>query len=583
MTNTKEKHQTAIAADIAKKPKKAAPRKPLDKSRKDWWKQAVIYQIYPKSFQDSNGDGIGDLPGILSRLDYLEDLGVDALWLSPIFCSPQADNGYDVSDYEDVDPMFGSMADLETLIAEAKKRGISIILDLVLNHTSEKHPWFLEALKSKDSPYHDYYLFRDGTPENPPTDMKAIFGGSAWEYVPELGQYYYHQFAKEQPDLNWSNPKVREELYAMIRFWVNKGVDGFRLDAIDLIGKDVDLKTTSNGPNLHPYLQELSKNALIKDGLVTVGEAWGASVEDARRYSKPDGSELSMIFQFRQNFADLKDGKWERKELDLPALKQVFEDFQCGLHGCGWNALFMDNHDLPRIVSRWGDPEHYWKESAKMLVIWLYGMEGTPFVYQGEEIGMTNVRFAIEDYRDIEILNHLRDGLDAGRSEEELMEGIYNMGRDNARTPMQWSNAKNAGFSEAEPWIKLNPNCKTINAASQQNDPDSIFHTYKELIALRKSLPVLANGDFQLLDKAHPAVFAYTRKTDDQALLTLANFSKEPQTFDIPAAFAEADCLISSYGKDSRPELLKGENLEGLCTIRLRPYEGCMLLETKLI
>ena len=357
----------------------------LDKTRRGWWKSAVFYQIYPKSFLDSNGDGIGDIRGVIEKLDYLEKLGIDGIWLSPVCDSPQVDNGYDISDYRAVWPAFGSMEDMEALIREAKKRGISIIMDLVLNHTSHRHRWFQEALKGRENPCHDYYIWRDGEPDAPPNDMQAAFGGSMWTYVPDLKQYYFHQFAPQQPDLNWENPAVRRELYDMIRFWVDKGVEGFRLDVIDQIAKEPDRRITGNGPRLHQFLEELSREAFIEEGLVTVGEAWGADVERARRYSAQDGRELSMVFQFEHICLDQQPGgeKWDWIPLPLVSLKRCMERWQRGLHGQGWNSLFLNNHDLPRIVSRWGDDGKYRVESAKMLAAMLYGLEGTPYIYQG--------------------------------------------------------------------------------------------------------------------------------------------------------------------------------------------------------
>ena len=355
----------------------------LNKTKHGWWKSAVFYQIYPKSFQDTDGDGVGDLRGVISRLDYLAELGIDGIWLSPVCASPQADNGYDISDYCAIDPMFGTMEDMEELIREAKARGISIIMDLVLNHSSDEHPWFVEAKKSRDNPYHDFYVWRDGDGVTPPNDMRACFGGSSWTYVPEIGQYYFHQFAVKQPDLNWENPALRRALYDCIRFWVEKGVEGFRLDVIDQIAKEPDNGITANGPRLHEFLRELSAEAFCEEGLVTVGEAWGSNVERARLYSAPDASEMSMVFQFEHIGLDNQPGKdkWDVRPLPLPALKRCYERWQHGLHGTGWNSLFMDNHDLPRIVSRWGDDKRYRVESAKMLATMLHGMQGTPYVY----------------------------------------------------------------------------------------------------------------------------------------------------------------------------------------------------------
>ena len=535
----------------------------MDKTKRGWWKSAVFYQIYPKSFQDTDGDGVGDLRGILQRLDYLAALGIDGIWLSPVCASPQVDNGYDISDYQAIWPVLGTMADMEELIEQAGKRGISIILDLVLNHTSDQHFWFREALKGRDNPYHDYYVWRDGAPDCPPNDMKACFGGPAWTYVPELGQYYFHQFAVQQPDLNWDNPAVRRALYDMIRFWVDKGIGGFRLDVIDQIAKEPDQKITANGPRLHEFLQELSREAFREEGLVTVGEAWGANVERAKRYSAQDGSELSMVFQFEHICLDQQPGgeKWDLAPLNLVSLKQCFARWQQGLHGQGWNSLFLNNHDLPRIVSRWGDDTAYRVESAKMLAILLHGMEGTPYIYQGEELGMTNIRLPNEAYQDLEIHNLYRDRVARGYDPEAVMESIYARGRDNARTPMQWSAERNAGFSPAEPWLPVNPNYIEINAEAALADPNSVFYCYQKLIALRKRYPVFREGSFTLLEPESEQLFIYTRDTETEHLLVVCNFTGEIVPYHRPAVFAEAELLLSNYD----------EPLE-----YLRPYEAQM-------
>ncbi|MFB8374161.1 glycoside hydrolase family 13 protein [Paenibacillus taichungensis] len=535
---------------------------------KNWWKEIVVYQIYPRSFQDSNGDGIGDLKGILSRLDYLKDLGIGAIWLSPVCKSPQDDNGYDISDYQDIDPMFGSLEDMELLIQEAGKRDIRIIMDLVLNHSSDEHPWFKEARKSKDNPYHDYYVWRDGVEGTLPNDLGSTFGGSAWEWVPELGQYYLHLFSVKQPDLNWENPKVRQEIYDMIQWWMDKGVGGFRLDVIDLIGKQPDLKITGNGPNLHQYMRELSKETFQKGDLLTVGETWGATPESAKLYSNPDGSELSMVFQFEHISLDEQEGKgkWDLQPLDLLQLKKVLSKWQTELKGEAWNSLFWNNHDLPRIVSRWGNDGEYRVQSAKMLATLLHGMQGTPYVYQGEELGMTNVRYSIEEYRDIELLNLYKERVENGYSEEEVMESIYAKGRDNARTPMQWDASKNAGFTEGKPWILVNPNYTEINAEESIHDPDSIYHYYKTLIQLRKEHEVIIYGDYELLYPEDTNLFAYTRTLGDTKLLVLCNFYGNTVTFDIPEEFREDKRLLISNYSD-----VVSENT-------LRPYEARMYL-----
>ena len=537
----------------------------LDKSKRGWWESAVFYQIYPKSFQDTDGDGIGDLQGIISRLDYLEYLGIDGIWLSPVCASPQVDNGYDISDFRAIDPMFGSMEDMETLISEAGKRGISIILDLTLNHSSDRHFWFQEALKSRDNPYHDYYVWRDGDGVTPPNGMRATFGGSCWTWVPHLGQYYFHQFAVEQPDMNWDNPNLRRELYDMMRFWIGKGIGGFRLDVIDQIAKEPDLEITGNGPRLHEFLQELSREVLKEEGIVTVGEAWGANVERAKLYSAPDGSELSMVFQFQHIGLDQEPGKdkWDMIPLHLPALKQCLRHWQQGLNGTGWNSLFMNNHDLPRVVSRWGNDGQYRVESAKMLATMLHGMQGTPYIFQGEELGMTNIRLELDQYKDVEIHNMYAERTAMGYDHDTVMNSIWARGRDNARTPMQWTSGWHAGFTTGTPWLPVNPNCVEINAEAALDDPYSVFYYYKRLIELRKTVPVIRFGSFELVDPDSEQVFAYTRDSADQHLLVVCNFTGEEIAWDIPAEYQEAEILLTNY--EPTPGILK-------------PYEAMMLL-----
>ncbi|MBD5561059.1 MAG: alpha-glucosidase [Clostridia bacterium] len=534
----------------------------MDKNRKDWWKEAVIYQIYPKSFQDTNGDGFGDLPGIIEHLDYLQNLGVDAIWLSPIYASPQKDNGYDISDYQAIDPRFGTMEDFERLVSEADKRGISIIMDLVLNHTSDQHKWFQEARKSKDNPYHDYYVWRDGEEGTPPNEMQAVFGGPAWTYVPELGQYYFNIFSPYQPDLNWDNPKVRQELYDMIRFWKDKGVGGFRLDVIDMVGKEPDKQIASNGSRLHEYIQELSSEVFQDGNLVTVGETPGVTVETARKFSNPDGSEFSMVFQFEHMGIDQEDDKekWDLKPLDLRELKQIMARWQEGLEGTGWNSLYLDNHDQPRIVSRWGNDGQYRTESAKMLATMLYGMKGTPYIYQGEELGMTNIELPIDQYDDLEIRNVYEERLKSGYSEDQVMESIYAKGRDNARTPMQWTDGTNAGFTDGTPWLPVNPNYVEINAEAEVADPASVYNYYKKLIALRREYKVFETGTFRLVEPYSEELFAYTRDSDkDGHLLVVCNFSDHHQDMPRIELFEGQEVLISNY-----------EDPIG----RLRPYEA---------
>ena len=536
----------------------------LDQRKRDWWKSAVFYEIYPKSFQDTTGSGTGDLRGVISRLDYLQTLGIDAIWLCPVCASPQVDNGYDISDFRAIDPMFGTMADMEELIAEGGKRGIGILVDLTLNHSSDQHFWFREARKSRDNPYHDYYVWRDGDGSVPPNDMRATFGGSAWTYVPHLGQWYFHQFAVEQPDLNWDNPRLRRELYDMMGFWADKGVAGFRLDVIDQIAKDPDRKITTNGPRLHEFFRELSREALSREGLVSVGEAWGADTGRARLYSAPDGSELSMVFQFEHIGLDQQPGKdkWDPAPLSLPRLKECFRRWQQELYGTGWNSLFFNNHDLPRIVSRWGDDGRYRVESAKMLATMLHGMQGTPFIYQGEELGMTNIRLELEEYQDLEIRNLYRERTAQGYEPWAVMESIWARGRDNARTPMQWTAGENAGFTTGTPWLPVNENHRTINAEAALADPDSVFHYYRRLIALRKEYPVFRDGSFTLLCPEDAQVFAYTRDTDSAHMLVVCNFSGAEVAFDLPEAFRGAKTLIANYPDEARS---------------LRPYEAKIL------
>lgn len=514
-----------------------------------WWQKAVVYQVYPRSFQDSSGDGIGDLRGIISRLDYLKTLGVDAIWLSPVYCSPQDDNGYDISDYRDIDPMFGTLEDMKQLIGEAKKRNIRIIMDLVLNHTSDEHRWFKEAKKGWDNPYHDYYVWREGKEGVPPNDMKAAFGGSAWTWVPELSQYYFHQFSVKQPDLNWDNPKVRREIYDMILWWMALGVGGFRLDVIDQIAKVPDEKITANGPKLHEYIREMSRETFQKGDLITVGEAWGATPELAKLYSNPDGSEFSMVFQFQHMMLDQQEGreKWDLCPLPFVKLKKNLAGWQQALYGCGWNSLFWNNHDLPRIVSHWGNDGVYREKSAKMLATILHGMQGTPYIYQGEELGMTNADFeSIDQFRDIETLNMYRERIEKGYDPEDVMRSVHAKSRDNARTPMQWDDSENAGFTTGTPWIGVNGNYKTINAASQVGRPDSVFSYYQKLIGLRKAYDIFADGYFELLMPEDPQIFVYTRTDELTEMLVYANFYDKEADCPVLSDWADAQCLIAN-------------------------------------
>ena len=542
----------------------------MTEKKQPWWKTAVVYQIYPKSFQDSNGDGIGDIQGIISRLDYLRELGVDALWISPMYCSPQDDNGYDISDYRNIDPMFGTMEDMEELIRESQKRDIRIVMDLVLNHTSDEHIWFQEAKKSKDNPYHDYYVWRDGKEGELPNDMRAVFGGPAWEWVPQLGQYYFHQFSVKQPDLNWENPKVRREIYDMILWWMEKGIGGFRLDVIDQITKEPDKKITNNGPRLHDFLRELSKETFQKGELLTVGEAWGANTQNAKLYSNPDGSEFSMVFQFEHMVMDQQEGKdkWDLVPLPFVKLKKNLAKWQTQLYGCGWNSLFWDNHDLPRIVSRWGDDGECREMSAKMLATVLHGMQGTPYIYQGEELGMTNVRFEdISQYRDIEIFNMYKERMQQGYSKSEIWESIYAKGRDNARTPMQWNGSTHGGFTEGTPWIGVNPNYRQINAKAERENPNSVYHYYRRLIQLRKEYPVFVEGKFELLLEEDEQIFAYTRTNESCEMLVCANFSGQNVNCELLSEWRQAKQLI--------------HNVQGKLGEELKPYEAVICIREK--
>lgn len=540
----------------------------LDKTKKDWWKSAVVYQIYPRSFQDTTGSGVGDIPGIVRRLDYLQTLGVDVIWLSPVCASPQVDNGYDISDYQDIDPLFGTLEDMRTLIQEGKRRDIGIMMDLVLNHTSDQHRWFQQACQSRENPYHDYYVWRDGTPDRLPNDMQAVFGGPAWEWVPQVQQYYFHQFAPQQPDLNWENPALRREIYDMILWWMDQGVEGFRLDVIDQIAKEPDRKITNNGPRLHEFLRELSAETFQKGCLVTVGEAWGADIPRAKLYSAPDGSELSMVFQFEQMCLDQQPGKekWDLAPLPFVKMKQSFARWQRELHGCGWNSLYLDNHDLPRIVSRWGNDGQYRARSAKLLATMLHGMQGTPYIYQGEELGMTNIQLPIEQYRDVEIQNFYRKRMAEGYPEAEVLRSIYAKGRDNARTPMQWDDTSNAGFTTGTPWLPVNPNYTTVNAGAELTDPDSVFAYYQKLIALRKQYPVFVDGDFTLREEKHPCLFVYERALGKEQLLVVCNFGDKSTPWTLPEGWENAETLI--------------ENLPAQ-TGTLQPWEARILLRTQ--
>lgn len=520
--------------------------------KQKWWQEIVMYQIYPRSFQDSNGDGIGDIPGIISRLDYLQELGIGGIWLSPVYQSPNDDNGYDISDYESIMTEFGTMADMECLISEADKRGIKIIMDLVVNHTSDEHPWFIEARQTKDSKTRDYYVWRDE-----PNDIESIFSGSAWQFDETAGQYYLHLFSKKQPDLNWENEKLRQAVYDMMNFWIDKGIGGFRMDVIDLISKVPDQKILGNGPHLHDYIKEMSQATFGGKNLMTVGETWGATPEIAKQYSNSANNELSMVFQFEHIGLDEIPGqtKWDLRKLRVPELKQVLSKWQTELGNEGWNSLFWNNHDLPRIVSRWGNDTTYRVESAKMFAILLHLMKGTPYIYQGEEIGMTNKPIAdISEVDDIESINLYHERLTQGYNKEEIVRSINTKGRDNARTPMQWSIDENAGFTSGRAWLSVNSNYKTINVKEALKDKNSVFYTYQKLIQIRKDNPLVIWGDYELLDTADD-IFAYTRSYQGEKWLVVANFSEEENEFE--GVFQEL--IIHNY-------------LDNLQKI-LRPYE----------
>ncbi|HAS6242379.1 glycoside hydrolase family 13 protein [Vibrio vulnificus] len=533
-----------------------------------WWHDAVVYQIYPRSFCDSNNDGIGDLNGIISKLDYLKTLGVNVLWLSPVYKSPMDDNGYDISDYQDIAAEFGTMADMQNLLDQAKARDIRIVMDLVVNHTSDEHPWFVEARKSKDSPYRDYYIWRDAKPDGSvPDDQGSIFGGSAWQWDEATQQYYFHLFSKRQPDLNWENPKVQQEVHKMMNWWIDQGIGGFRLDVIDLIGKEIDKGITGNGPRLHPLLQEMNKATFGEKDLLTVGETWGATPEIAKLYSDPERHELSMVFQFEHITLTWQHGdKWNPIPLDLKQFKHVLTKWQTELSNRGWNSLFWNNHDLPRVVSKYGDDQRYRVESAKMLATALHFLKGTPYIYQGEEIGMTNVAFeSLEQYKDIETLNFYKVKTESGVSHQHMMDAIHENSRDNARTPMQWSASQYGGFSQAKPWIEVNPNYPEINVEQALADSDSIFYHYQKLIELRKQHPAIVYGDFTPLFAEHDSVFAYVRSHQDEQLLVINNFSDQEVSIALPDNLQnkEVNCLIYNY-----------DPLDMLSvTLSLKPYQ----------
>lgn len=539
--------------------------------KQKWWHNKVVYQIYPRSFYDRNGDGIGDIQGIIEKLDYLSLLGIDIIWLSPVNQSPNVDNGYDISDYYSIMDELGTMEDTERLIGEANKRNLSIIMDLVINHTSDKHQWFIESKKSKDNPYRDFYIWRNSK-DSVPNDIQSIFGGSAWEYDDKTKEYYFHLFSKHQPDLNHHNMRVRKELYEMMHFWLKKGIKGFRVDVIDLIGKEVDNQIIENGPNLYPYLKEMYKEVLSQYDVVTVGETPSITTELAKLLTNQNNAVLDMVFSFEHMALDEVQGKgkWEIKPLHLPDLKKVLSKWQYELNGVGWNSLYWNNHDQPRIVSRWGNDKKYREESAKMLATVLHFMKGTPFIYQGEEIGMTNISFpSINDYKDIETRNYYQKKLAEGYPHDKIMKSIRAKSRDNARTPMQWDTSLNAGFTVGTPWIPVNPNYKDINVQMAIKDKNSIFHYYRYLIKLRKKYKTIVYGDYELLSPDHEAVFAYKRVLDNEEIIVICNFTEKETTFQLDSTIdlLSSEILISNY----EAPLIDEE-------IILRPYEAIAYL-----
>ena len=550
-------------------------------SQTPWWQSAVIYQIYPKSFQDSAARGTGDLKGIMARLDYLKTLGVDALWLTPVYVSPQVDNGYDIADYLAIDPAYGTMADFEALLAAAHARDIRIVMDIVVNHTSTEHAWFKSALGDKNSPYRDYYIWRDPVDGGVPNNWQSKFGGSAWELDEITGQYYLHLFAREQADLNWENPAVRAEVKNIIHFWAKKGVDGFRLDVINLISKDQAFPNDeigdgrrfyTDGPRIHEFLQDVSRDVFAPVGAMTVGEMSSTSLEHCQRYGALDGSELSMVFNFHHLKVDYPNGdKWTKAPFDFLELKRIFNHWQSGMHGKGWSALFWCNHDQPRIVSRFGDEGEHRVVAAKMLASTLHGLQGTPYIYQGEEIGMTNPGYQrIDDYQDVESRNIFAIKQAEGMSEAEILAILGAKSRDNSRTPMQWSAAPNAGFTSGTPWLKPAANYSEINAEAVLADQNSVFWHYRDLIALRKAHPIFTHGDYQELLAGHPQIWAYARRANGQTLLVVSNFYGEPVEFSLPAELqsGEGHLLLGNYpDSPARPQ-----------SVMLRPYESLIWL-----
>lgn len=551
---------------------------------KAWWKESVIYQIYPRSFCDSNEDGIGDIQGIISKLDYLKDLGIDIIWLSPLYQSPNVDNGYDISDYLAISKDFGTMEDFDRLLEEAHKRDIKIVMDLVVNHTSDEHQWFIESRQSQDNPYRDYYIWKEGKNNQEPNNWASVFSGSAWQYDEQTDMYYLHLYSSKQPDLNWENEAVREEIYQMMRWWLDKGIDGFRMDVINKISKvqtfeDVlpqtdqymrPSKYVSNGPRIHEFLKEMNQKALSSYDVMTVGEITACSIEQAKQYTGDYENELSMLFQFEHMDVDLGEyGKWTPIPLDLVKLKKVLTKWQYGLADYGWNSLFWDNHDQPRAVSRFGNINQYWADSAKMLATALHFLKGTPYIYQGEELGMTNYPFqSLEDCQDVEVFNAYKELVEEKKvlTHEQMMKGICANSRDNARTPMQWNDEENAGFTKGIPWIKVNPNYQTINAKSQINNPDSIYSYYKKLIQLRHQMPIIVYGKYTLLEEEHPDLYIYTREYQDKKLLIITNFSKHEYDYELNE-YSDGKLLISN------------DYIEIKDIIHIKPYGAYVILK----
>ncbi|MFB6152359.1 MAG: alpha-glucosidase [Haloarculaceae archaeon] len=531
-----------------------------------WWKEAVVYQIYPKSFNDSDGDGVGDLPGIVEKVDYLDDLGVDAVWLNPVYQSPDADNGYDVSDYRSIRDEFGDVDDWRRLRDALHERDIRIVMDLVVNHTSDEHEWFRRSRRGEE-PYDDYYIWRDGDPDEPPNDWESVFGGPAWSYDEKRGAWYLHLFDEKQPDLNWRNPAVREEVFDLVDWWLDEGIDGFRMDVINLISKTEGLPDAGpdgdggeyfvNGPNVHDYIGEMVEESLDDERILTVGETPGVTVEDALEYAGPDGDGLSMVFQFEHVNFDHEDGKWDAGDWALPEFKEVIARWQTGLAEDGWNSVYLNNHDQPRMVSRFGDDGEYRRKSAKLLATFTHTLHGTPFVYQGEEIGMTNAPFESPDrLRDVEALNYVEEAIEEGDADSyaDVRDDVEAMARDNARTPMQWSDDDHAGFTGGEPWIRVNPNYEEVNVEAARADPDSVWHYYRELIDLRHDRDLLVYGDFELLYPDHPSLFAYQRRHGDERALVVLNWSGEPTTFEAPEGVT-VDGLELAIANDDVPDV----------------------------